>query len=392
MRIGVLVAGFCTFLPHLRHSAAAAGLPTDFFDHGPAHQFHRHAVTLAIALASPFVGLLADAVGRKRIIVAAILGLAVPTCMAATSSGLWQLVAWRFAQGLFVPGIIAVALAYIAEETAAGDGRVSMIAVYVTGTVLGGMGGRFFAALIAQHFGWRNAFLLLGLITGICGVLAWIVLPRSRRFTRQRNLLAPLRSMAAHLRNRPATGHLCRRLYFAVHPGRSVHLRQFLSGRQTVLSWTGCAGSVFLVYGLGVVVTPAAGLLIDRYGYRAGMIAAVVMALGRLTADVDARHLGRRLGVGRSCRRAFSWPKSAASTHVGVAAETARSSAAGLYVCFYYLGGSLGAPVLGFLWKWHGWTGCVLCVAALQLISRHLAFRYFGSAAASRRPRRNRPR
>ena len=332
-------------------------------------------MTLAIALASPFVGLLADAVGRKRIIVAAILGLTVPTCMAAASSGLWQLVAWRFAQGLFVPGIIAVALAYIAEETVAGT-AASMIAAYVTGTVLGGMGGRFLAALIAQHLGWRNAFLLLGLITGICGFLVWIVLPRSRRFTRQRNLLAPFHSMLAHLRNRRllatyAVGFIS--LFTLV--GVFTYANFYLADKPFCLGLVSL-GSVFLVYGLGVVVTPAAGLLIDRYGYRAGMIAAVAMALAGLLLTLTPVTWVVVLGLAVLSSGIFV-AQSAASTHIGVAAETARSSAAGLYVCFYYLGGSLGATALGFMWKWHGWTGCVLCVAALQLISLATAFRYF---------------
>jgi len=38
--------------------------------------------------------------------------------------------------------------------------------------------------------------------------------------------------------------------------------------------------------------------------------------------------------------------QSTASAHIGAAAASARSSAAGLYVCFYYLGGSVGATML----------------------------------------------
>ncbi|HXR05878.1 MAG TPA: MFS transporter, partial [Candidatus Acidoferrum sp.] len=34
---------------------------------------------LAVALAAPFLGILADTVGRKRVIVASMLGLALPT-------------------------------------------------------------------------------------------------------------------------------------------------------------------------------------------------------------------------------------------------------------------------------------------------------------------------
>jgi hypothetical protein len=38
--------------------------------------------------------------------------------LAATSQSLHALIFWRFAQGLFVPGVIAVMMAYINEEFA----------------------------------------------------------------------------------------------------------------------------------------------------------------------------------------------------------------------------------------------------------------------------------
>jgi len=75
------------------------------------------APVLAVATVAPVVGVLADAVGRKRVIVAAMLALAFPTALAGTSAGLGELIAWRFLQGVFIPGIIAVSIAYISEES-----------------------------------------------------------------------------------------------------------------------------------------------------------------------------------------------------------------------------------------------------------------------------------
>jgi MFS family permease len=66
------------------------------------------ALTFACALAAPFVGPLADALGRKRVIVTAILGLALVTFAAAGATTLHALLAWRFVQGLFMPAVFAV--------------------------------------------------------------------------------------------------------------------------------------------------------------------------------------------------------------------------------------------------------------------------------------------
>ena len=63
--------------------------------------------------------------------------------------------------------------------------------------------------------------------------------------------------------------------------------------------------------------------------------------------------------------------QSTASSHVGKAARAAKSSAAGLYVSFYYLGGFIGSILPGFFWKQAGWPGCVaiiLCIQGLTIL------------------------
>lgn len=71
------------------------------------------ASVLAVAISAPFTGMVADAIGRKRVIVAALLGLAIPSLLAATARDLHELVVWRFPQGLCIPGVVATTMAYI---------------------------------------------------------------------------------------------------------------------------------------------------------------------------------------------------------------------------------------------------------------------------------------
>ena len=97
--------------------------------------------TAAVALAAPFVGLAADRLGRKRVIVPAMFVLAIPTMLAATAHTLSALVAWRFLQGLVMPAVFAVMIAYVTEEFA-GRGVGAAMAALVTGNVLGGFSGR----------------------------------------------------------------------------------------------------------------------------------------------------------------------------------------------------------------------------------------------------------
>ena len=74
------------------------------------------AATLGVALSAPIFGALAERLPRKRVIVVSLLGVSIPTLLAATSTSLAQLIFWRFLQGITVPGIIAVVITYIGEE------------------------------------------------------------------------------------------------------------------------------------------------------------------------------------------------------------------------------------------------------------------------------------
>lgn len=98
------------------------------------------ATVLAVALVSPLMGMVSDALGRKALIVASVLALALPTAAMITVETVQGLTLWRFAQGLAVPGVTVVAIAYIGEEFR-GAAMVRMMTLYVTGSVLGAFSG-----------------------------------------------------------------------------------------------------------------------------------------------------------------------------------------------------------------------------------------------------------
>jgi len=331
------------------------------------------APVLAVALTAPLVGLLADTLGRKRVIVAALLGLAVPTALASTASTLGQLIFWRFLQGVFIPGIIAVTMAYISEESPF-QSVGSTMATYVTGTVVGGFSGRFIVGICATHWGWRMAFLVLGAST-LAGALAtWRFLPRSTKFVRQSNAAASLKSLNAHLRNPQllATYAVGFNVLFCL-VGTFTYVNFYLADEPFRLGTT-ALGAIFAVYLIGAAVTPVAGHILDHVGFRRGMVGASALAaigiLLTLIRSVPAVVAGLTL-----CASGAFVCQSAASSQVGKAAGEARSSAAGLYVALYYLGGCAGSILPGFLWKQTGWLGCVTLTVGMQIIVALVAHR-----------------
>lgn len=324
------------------------------------------APVLAVALAAPLVGLLADALGRKRVIIAAMLGICIPTVLAATSGSLSQLIVWRFLQGLFIPGIIAVVMAYISEETPLR--RVgSTMATYIAGTVVGGFSGRFIAGLCATHYNWRVAFVYIGAITlAGCLVTLWL-LPRSTKFIRQTGTAASLSSLHLHLKNPQllATYAIGFNVLFC-QVGSFTYINFYLADAPFGLG-PAALGAIFTVYLIGAVITPVSGMILDRIGYRRTLMIAVgIIATGMLLTLIRSLPV-IITGLALASTGVFAC-QAAASSYVGKAAGTARSSAAGLYVALYYFGGGMGSILPGFIWKETGWAGCVVLILCMQAV------------------------
>lgn len=380
--VAVMLAGTCTFLnvyctqpllPFLRRLFHASELEVSLTV---------SATTFGVAIAAPLVGLMAERIGRKKVIVPALFWLTLPTLLAGTSTGIWSLVLWRFLQGLFVPGIIAVMIAYIGEEFSGGNVG-SVMAAYVTGTVFGGFLGRFIAGVVATHWHWRMAFVLIGTIN-FCGALAvrqW--LPKAKNFVAATDTRATLRDMRMHLRNPRllATFAMGFGVLFSL-VGAFTYVNFYLAAPPFLLSSAGL-GSIFCVYLLGLVVTPLSGRFLDRSGFRATSVLALVFALSGLACTLSHHLSVVVVGLALFSSGIFIF-QAAATVQTGINAGRARSSAAGLYVTLYYIGGSVGATVLGWVWLWRGWHACVGAIAVAALAT--LGFAFLSSTPAEHIP------
>ena len=377
---GTVIAGFCVFL-QLYAPQPLLALFMHYFHASEARvSLIISASTLAVALASPFVGLLADAVGRKRIIVPCLFLLGLATLECALAKSLNQLIFWRLVGGICMPGVIAVTMAYISEE-AAGHITGLVMALYVTGTVAGGLTGRLSAAFAADHLSWRWAFGVLATMTLIGATLTWMFLPRSRNFSRHAQWWESLGAMAQHLRNpRLVATYLCGFNNLFSHVGLFTYVNFHLAKPPFSLS-TSALGLVFLVYALGIFITPLSGRLVDRVGHRAGVAVAValIVAGGALTLGKNLPLLIAGLGIASS---GVFVMQTSASSYIGRAAQGARSAASGLYVAFYYLGGSAGATALVVPWRLGGWPAVIGTIVLVQCITLAVAWRYFSTAPA----------
>jgi len=360
-RIAVTLAGVAAFinlyapqslLPLLREwigqDAARAGMIVS-------------AGTFGVALAAPFAGLLADRFGRRRVIVFAAFLAVLPGLLSGLAPTPEWLMLIRLAQGLCLPGIFAVTVAYIAEEWPASEAR-GVTAVYVAGTIGGGFCGRLMSGVVAEFFGWRWGFVALAALQLLIALLirAWLPPGRDVPKTRgsARTPLLPL-LIRPGLRGAYATGFLM--LFSLV--GGFTYMTLHLSAPPFSLG-PAALSMIFAVYLAGVVVTPYSGRLLNAFGHARVLVMAWGLGFAGLLLTLWPALLPVALGLCLFSVGLFI-AQTATTSFVGEIAGAERSPAVGLYVTCYYFGGSVGGVLPSVVWHWAGWPGVVglLCVA-----------------------------
>ena len=334
------------------------------------------AATLGVAISAPIFGALTERLPRKRVIVISLLGISVPTLLAATSASLPQLIFWRFLQGIMVPGVVAVVVTYIGEEWP--PERVALImSFYVSGTALGGFFGRVSAGILADHFSWRVSFLALGAasLAGGAAVAAWLPHGRRRAIAPQSSDARPsfLSQVRILFRNRRlvATFAVGFNVLFSL-VGVFTWITFYLSAAPFSLSTTALS-SLFFVYLIGLVVTPGAGYVITRVGLRAGIAGAICCAIAGVLLTLALSLPIVIVGLTMLSSGVFI-AQTASQSHLREAAPSgARVTAAGLYITCYYLGGTAAGVVPGAFWAFGKWPACVAFIVAMQLIALGIA-------------------
>lgn len=331
--------------------------------------------TLGVALSAPILSALAEQMNRKRVIVASTLALAVPTLLAASSPGLHSLVFWRFLQGLILPGIFAITITYIGEEWEHHTMPLVM-SIYVSGTAMGGFLGRITAGIAGDRLNWRWSFLILGALTLLGAAAIARLLPDEKRRMPERKSSpwAQLRAMLAHFRNPRlvATFAVGFGMLFTL-VGTFTYITFYLADPPFDLS-TETLSYLFAIYLVGLVVTPVGGYLLTRIGMRAGIALAIGACLaGALITLSHVLWVVVLAGLGLVCSGVFI-AQATSNTFLRLAAPAGgRASAAGLYICCYYIGGTFGGVLPAYMWELGKWPACVALIAFVLAVTLGIA-------------------
>jgi len=326
----VILAGICAFLTLYAPQPILPMLADLFHASRLTISLTITAATLGVAVAAPIVGRIADRAGRKRIIVLSTLALGVTTLLAATSASLGSLLFWRFLQGLATPGVFSVTTAYIHDEWPPHRAALALSA-YVSGTIAGGFGGRAITGFVAEHWSWQRAFLLLGCIN-LC-VAAYLAarLPAESEFALPGAPVSMQHAVLQHLRDP--------RLLSAYGVGFFVLFSQVamftyvtfhLAAPPFSLS-PGMLGSIFAVYLVGAVATPAAFSRMTPGGHRAMILCSSILTVAGALLTLGPRLWVVVAGLAICCSGVFI-SQATATSFVGTTATRNRALALGLYV------------------------------------------------------------
>lgn len=332
--------------------------------------------TAMLAVGLLFTGPISDAVGRKPVMVTALL-LAALFTIASTLTTSWHgILITRALVGLALSGVAAVAMSYLSEEIDPMHVAFAM-GLYISGNSIGGMSGRLLTGVLTDIFSWRITLGIIGLIALVAALVFWRILPPSRHFRplslRPRTLLLNFR-LHWHDRGLPllfAEGFLLM--------GSFVTLFNYIGYRLMEAPYNisqTFVGFLSLVYLTGTYSSPKAGALTFKFGRgRVFMISVGLMLLGLCISLFSSIWL---ILVGLlifSC--GFFAAHSVASSWIGQRAKRAKGQASALYLFFYYTGSSIAGTSGGLVWYHYGWSGLVLFLSLMLIcalfISRWLS-------------------
>lgn len=372
LTLAMLFAGFSTF--SLLYAVQPL-LPLLAAEYRLSAEGASLAVSLAtgpLAFAILVAGAISDRVGRRPMMVAAMIAGGALTLAAAVAPGWYALLALRLLAGVALAGVPAVAMAYVAEEVDAASVGDAM-GLYIAGSALGGMGGRLVASLVADVGGWRWAIGAVGL-AGLAMAEAF------------RRLAPPSRRFAVTVRRGGWRALFADRALPLLYAEAFVLMGAFV----TVYNYVGfrlmappyalgqaAVGAIFLLYVLGSASSAWFGGLAGRLGRRL-VFPVPVLILGAGVALTAARPLALVVAGIAVVTIGFFGAHSIASAWVGRRAEGNRGQAAALYLFFYYLGSSVLGSAGGFAWTHGGWGGVVwfcLALGAVALVGAGLLAR-----------------
>ena len=207
---------------------------------------------VGLSIGSVLQGLLADRMGRRKVMLWALYGMgAASLSLAALAHNPLQFAFFRLCLGTALGMITPLTISYINEWAPKRTANVYTIWVFQFGFSLGGIAAGAAGAAMAPSLGWQ-AIYYAGSVAILVAVAAQYWLPESAQYLAAKGDYTRVGRILAQLR--PARAHLYRDASFTTAgAGRHVPFRTLLQSPyrvKTIIAWISGALSLFCIHGL----------------------------------------------------------------------------------------------------------------------------------------------
>jgi YNFM family putative membrane transporter len=330
--------------------------------------------TLIIAplgIAPLLYGYLLESHSVKVMLRSALALLGVLELLFALADSYVVLLVLRGLQGLMIPAIltaIVTSISYSSSRQQVGRN----IAIYIAATIVGGFLGRFLCGICTDLFGWRVFFFTLGVL-----LLISCLLLRSMARDVKLHSQQPRLSDISHQLGQPFFLRIYLAIFclFFVFVG-VMNFLPFELKRIDPAFREGGIGLLYLGYGMGIVVSLNARRIVQWCGGERSAITKgiTIFAVGT-TCFLAEHYLLKFAAMFVFCAGMFI-AHSLLSGLVNTLARDNKGIANGLYMCFYYTGGTLGSFLPGAIYHRFGWPAflgqLLLMIAMAFLLLRRL--------------------
>jgi len=339
----------------------------DYFQVSPTQSsFPLSFSTIALAVGLIFTGLISDRFGRKPIMVWSLFSVSVLLLLSAILP-IWSVfLTTRVMIGLTVSGVAAVAMTYIGEEIAEKDIGFAM-GLYISGTAIGGMGGRLIAGVLVDFISWQSATLIIGILNLCIAGLFFYLLPASRHFKAYPIKLNRFKNSFRQNLSDPKLRVLFLQGFILM--GCFVSVFNYLSYRliqapfELSHVWIGVISITYLA---GIYSSPRAAHWGQYYGKFRILAAMILMMLVGLALMLINQLIIVFIGL-LIFTFSFFAAHSTASSWVSIQSLQYRAVGSSLYLFCYYLGSSMLGSSSGLVWENYGWIGLTVFITALLL-------------------------
>jgi MFS transporter, YNFM family, putative membrane transport protein len=323
------------------------------------------AFSICYAVGQPFLGPIADAVGKARTILVSVAALVVMLVACAMAGNFETLFVLRMLMGVFAGGIIPIAMAAIGDRAPMSERQVAL-GRFLTIMIVGQTAGAAASGVIADHFGWRAVMMTAAGLAGIAATMVLVVLkPRpdaGREALSIANAIGRYRSLFRNPRTLTLYGLVILEgaLIFGIMPYVAAILgdRSGVGATEAGLA-VGGAGLGGLVYGF-TVRRLVAHLGPARMVLAGGLIMATAIAVFALPFLPWWTAIGCFIVQGFG----FFLMHGTFQAQATELAPTARGSAVALFACSLFCGHALGPVIVGALKVSFGASIALLTMAA----------------------------